>query len=420
MWTYIFFIIFIIVILAIAFTINSPETVEPEQIDYTIESPWSDYTPVSGIDGQCHIYTFVGEDTSLPIIRPDHIKTCNESDSCFDEVCICKSSSCFTDNQLYVKKMSHICESETCIRQNGSIANNGDIEEIFIQCTEENQEPGLTTLQTCSGQLSYISFNKTESLSLNTENSVCLSISTNENTTSIFSASQCNLSSLESLFLIQRANFISGAMKDNISGSFAKIIHRDTGLLLLPVTNEQGVISLTLTSSGGAYNGYYWVLLDSMEYYTLLDTVIKETQEAIKNKQTTVEYSIGTVYIDYSNENQTVVTLPNAIIYLNLDGTYYIEGNISMPQINYDYLMKSPSQIIYASNPSAVPGISSVKEIWNYSLDKYSLSIVENSVSLSLFQYYPANSIELVNNTNIIEYLQFPQSTVSLDNMKFY
>lgn len=404
MWTYIFFIIFVIIIILLALLISKPTTTQPDPIDYSIQSPWSDFIEIEGVDGTCHTYTFVGEDLTLPIIRPDHISTCNNEESCFDEICICQTLNCYSDNQLYVRKMRHTCQSTTCIRQNGSIAVEGEIEEIFIQCSNE-----ITPIvDVCPGKLSYISFNLSNSLSLDVNTSTCL----NNDFTSV----QCNLNNLNSLFLIERANLVSGLMTPSNQGNFARIRDRESGMYLIPVFQGNEFQSLTLTSSLGAYQGYYWLLLDSMEYYTLIDSVIVQTQQAILNKETSVEYAIGTVYFDYSNINQTVITLPNSVIYLNADGTYYIEGTITPPQINYDYLMVSPAQIVYVSDPSTTPGVASTNEIWKYVQDKYSLNSSNGNITMSLFRYENINSNNVSQNTNIINYLQFPQSSVSLSN----
>lgn len=282
---------------------------------YQINSPWSQSTPVFGIDGQCNVYTFASNDKYSPAnISFSNINSCSES-GCFSGDCGCSkplsNQICIDDDQVFAIKQTHSCmgdpglsvrTSGQCVKQDGNLANKNEVEIYYAKCIPNqesvsqsaagaNQTTNADSNNTrCPGSLSLIAFNMDQS-TIGPDifrNALCMStpeytqISNNYGKVVYSNIAplkqiQCDMSLSyngypRELFRIERADFDGRRFNANQNGRFAKITHRPTGYSVGPTFSTNGITPvedadlqlIDITTNEIKNGGFWWLLVNPL------------------------------------------------------------------------------------------------------------------------------------------------------------
>lgn len=252
-----------------------PEKVDPEQLagEYTATNPWGNNgkpgpgVPVNGTDGLCNLYTFKAPGRFEPaFVKFSSIIGCDQNDNCSKPL---PGSNCADDDQIFAQKRVHTClakptgwdirTSGTCRQQNGKLVPPGTVEEYFVRCNPSNPKPDISNNNKdnrCKGSLSLIVFNANieEAGPGAFDKAWCLS-DPNYIDNRIFGVEDLGQSTVvgtfpftmetcdmrisykgfpRQLFRVERAEYDGFRFIPNQEGVYAKIVHRQTGYILMP------------------------------------------------------------------------------------------------------------------------------------------------------------------------------------------
>jgi hypothetical protein len=273
---------------------------------YSIPSPWTTAIPIQGIEGQCGVYTFTGQcNPSNPCNVAPQIKLADVSNNLINKIATGPNLNvaCTDSDQVFIQKVQHTClfgkvgvtgpQAIGCVKQDGSIAAENEIEEFWQMCqpgsgngTSAGQTQTATANQNvCPGVISGVGFGYTGSGQPTVP--YCLVAPTFNVTNQgnpqynppYPSVAPCDLGSHDTngnpnqLFRVVRATYTQGAFKQNNSGYFMKVVHRPTGYCLAPPFEQgSGVLNFNKPTTGnlqlipcGSYNdGYWWMIAPSI------------------------------------------------------------------------------------------------------------------------------------------------------------
>ena len=227
---------------------------------YKIRSPWSNPVASTDSQGQCQVYTFIGSNSQPATPNYSTLPACLGNNTCQ----IMNSTQTCTDaDQILAQKVSHTCQMKQgpsagtgCIKQDGTMATNGETEIYFRSCGNTNSQCGGTIA------LLDLTFNPSTFTSGKISTTQCISIpqssvtvNPNNTITANIVAASCNIDDLTQLLRIERFDLNSdGSVSSDSSGLLGRITHRETGACLAPTMNlnAQGTYDPTNYSSSGA------------------------------------------------------------------------------------------------------------------------------------------------------------------------
>ena len=241
--------------------------------------------PVDGPEGECQIYSIKPIDPYIP-----GFPSINKLDSCISGAVCNKpqtwfNTSCIDDDQIYVKKVKHMCTNvkndiikvaDKCLGRNGILYEKGEIEEYYVECEG---------IELCTeSSFGFISFGETGSGNNTFQDVKCLAITNydekikpgdvNFDTCDMTNLDEYDFSSV--LLKVERAAYVNGNYISNTGGNFIRLIHRPTGKYIIPNLTDNDIYQPILREGLKLVNpkdksitknpsGYWWVVIPQIE-----------------------------------------------------------------------------------------------------------------------------------------------------------